>query len=421
MSHQSPSLRSLEPSLVKWLLENQDPSGGWGEHRGGALSAFNTGEAVMALAVADPTDAENIPPAIRKAVTFLLKERDAHPMIPPDAGAWFRIARVHGQEHRTADIIRTALVVGALSRAGEDPKTTESAVNWLIKRQKNEPDDCGWGYQRGGETKILPTCFALLALIAASPMGGRGEAKDAIERGIKHLTEKMRNRDGSLGSGILTAAHTIYGTLVLQAARDRGFSTVAQVEDGAIKWLLKNQDDALAPVEETIEIDPEGMTNYPFMFTMEALLLRVLANSQNDEHRETRLWLDIQRAMHGALDENTGGFYGRRVFSWSTANGLYAIRCSEEKLNEIPGREPEADVPNGGRQVGYSIMGFAFVLVLAVVYLTNAGRFGTLQAAFFGGLVLACLVAYRAIGELTFKELVSLMVSPLQGKREKSE
>jgi hypothetical protein len=421
MAHQSPSLRTLEPSLVGWLLDNQDLSGGWAEHKGGGLSTFNTAEAVMALAVADRVDpGENIQPAIRKAVGFLLKERDSNPMIPPDAGAWYRTARVHGQEHRAADIIRTAIIVGALSRAGEDMTVMASAIDWLIKRQQNTDDDSGWGYQRGEQSKILPTCFTLLALITASPTDGKGEAKNSIERGLKHLTEKLRNKDGSFGSRPLAAAHTIYACLVLQAARDRGFSTVAQIENNAITWLLKNQDDALAPVEELIEIDPKGVTNYPFMFTMEALLLRVLANSQNDTHRKTKLWLDIQRSMHGALDESTGGFYGRRVFSWSTANGLYAIRCSDAKLADIPGREPELE-PRGGIKVGHAIMGLALVLVVVAVYLTNVGKFATLQAIFFGGLVLACLVAYGAIGELTFKELVSSLVSPLKGKGEKSK
>jgi prenyltransferase beta subunit len=411
MGNQSPTLRSLEPNLVGCLLESQDASGGWGEHKGGALSSFNTAEAVMALAVADRLDVENIQPAIRKAVAFLFKERDRRPLIPPDTGAWYRTARVHGEEHRAADIIRTAMVVGATCKAGEDLKCVESAVEWLIERQNNTGTDAGWGYRRGSETKILPTCFALLALIAASPVSGKSAARDAVERGLKHVVEKLRNKDGSFGSGPLTAAHTIYVCLVLQAARDRGFSTVAHVENAAIRWLLRNQDDALAPVEEMIEIDADAVTNYPFMFTMEALLLRVLANSQDDGHRRTRLWLDIQRSIHGAFDEYTGGFYGRRVFSWSTANGLYAIRCSEEKLGSIPGREPEADQPKGGIKVGHAIMGFALILAMFALYLTNAGKFGTLQAVFFFALVLACLVAYGSIGELTFKELISSWVS----------
>ncbi|HTT19047.1 MAG TPA: hypothetical protein VMG82_08880 [Candidatus Sulfotelmatobacter sp.] len=348
----------------------------------------------------------------------MLKERDSHPLLQPDSAAWYRTARVHGEEHRAADIIRTAIITGALSKAGEDQRTLASAVDWIVKRQN---PDFGWGYQRGTETKILPTSFALLALISVSHPHDKSSASESVEKGLQHLSQKLRNKEGSFGTGLLTAAHTIYATLVLQAARKREFSTVSQCENGAIKWLLKNQDEALAPVEEFIEIDAEGATNYLFMFSMEALLLRVLANSQDDAHRRTRLWLDTQRSMHGALDENTGGFYGRRVFSWSTANGLYAIRCSEEKLDAIPRREPEEDVPGGGVKVGYAIMMFALVLVVVTVYLTNAGKFGTLQAGFFGGLVLACLVAYRAIGELTFKELVSSLVSPLKKETGKTE
>ncbi len=423
MPHENHSLHDLEPSLVQWLLDNQDASGGWGEHKGGALSTFNTGEAVMALAVADRTDRQDIQPAIRKAAEFLLKERDSRPLIPPDRGAWYRTAHGHGgEEHKAADIVRTAMIVGALSKAGEDPRTISSSVEWIVSRQNQSDTDCGWGYQRGATSKVLPTCFALLALISCATAEDKSPVTECIERGLKHLTQKMHNKDGSFGTGLLTAAHTIYATLVLQAARNRGFSTVAQVEHKAINWLLENQDDALAPIEEMIEIDCDEVTNYPFMFTMEALLLRVLANSQEEAHRETRLWLDVQRSMHGALDENTGGFYGRRVFSWSTANGLYAIRCSEEKLAAIPGREPEIDVRrSGGLKIGYAIMLFGLILVVVAVYLTNAGNFGTLQAVFFGGLMLACLVAYGAIGERTFSELISSLLSPLKGESKKNE
>jgi hypothetical protein len=419
MAHQTPGLESLEPRLVKWLLENQDLSGGWGEHKGGTLSTFNTAEAVMALSVAAPVDSvAEVQQAIRKAVKFLLKERDNKPLVPPDAAAWFRTAKQHGDEHRAADIVRTALIVGAFSNAGEDRTVIASAVDWLLKRQNNLDNDSGWGYQRGSPSKTLPTCFTLLALIAATPANDKSGARESIERGMKHLTEKCRKRDGSFGTGLLTACHTIYCCLVMQAARNRGFSTIAEAENQAIDWLLRNQDDALSPIEEVIEIDPDGVTNYPFMFTMEALLLRVLANSQDEDNRRTRLWLDIQRSMQGAFDENTGGLYGRRVFSWSTANGLYAIKASEDKLAAIPGRQPEV---KGGVRVGHAILFLVLVLVGACVYLTSVGKFATLQAVFFGGLVLACLVAYGSIGELTFKELVTSLLSPFQAKAKEGE
>jgi hypothetical protein len=396
----------MEPKLVELLLKTQDNSGGWAEHPGGGLSPFNTAEVVMALSVADRVKAgAALQQAINKALEFLIRERDRDPIVFPDAGAWYRKGGPHGKEHKAPDIIRTALVIGAFSKAGEnfDSPALASATDWLVARQNQ---DSGWGYQRDKESKVLPTCFALLSLISASPGADNSPWKTPIENGLQYLTEKVRNPDGSFGTGILTAAHTIYSCLVLQAARSCGFRTVASAEANAIKWLLNNQDAALSPVEEKIEIDPTGGASYQFMFTMESLLLRVLANSQDDRDRQKQLWLDVQRSMHGAFDENTGGFYGRRVFSWSTANGLYAIKLSENNLKEIPPRPAEAD-DRGGFKVGNAMLGLAFILIGATVYLTVVGKFTALQASFFWGLVLACLVAYKVIGEKTFGQLAS--------------
>jgi Squalene-hopene cyclase C-terminal domain len=406
MAEPNPTLQSLESKLVEVLLNTQDHSGGWAEHPGGGLSPFNTAEVVMALSVADRVKAgAALQQSINKALDFLIGERDHDPMVFPDAGAWYRKGGPHGNQHKAPDIIRTALIIGAFSRAGESFERPElaTALNWLVERQNK---DSGWGYQRNKESRALPTCFALQSLIAASPSADKSPWKTQIENGLQYLTNKVHNPDGSFGNGILQAAHTIYSCLVLQAARSCGFRTVASAETDAIKWLLNNQDAALAPVEEKIEIDSTGAADYQFMFTMEALLLRVLANSQDEKDRQKQLWWDVQRSMHGAFDENTGGFYGRRVFSWSTANGLYAIKLSENNLKEIPPRPAEAE-DSGRFKVGNLILIFALILVVATVYLTVVGKFTALQASFFWGLVLACLVAYQAIGEKTFGQLAS--------------
>lgn len=406
MVQQNPSLQSFESRLCDRLLKTQDVSGGWAEHPGGTPSPFNTAEAVLALSVARSNNVGDVQQHIRKAVEFLLKARDSQPLPPPDSGAWHRKGGAHGHQRLVPDVIRTSIVIGALINAGEpvDKPTVASAIEWLLNQQNATNDDTGWAFQRGLKAEVLPTCFALLALIAASLSTESKPWKDAIENGLKHLTEKFRNaKDGSFGSGILTAAHTIYACLVLQAARVGGFRINASAENEAIQWLLNNQDDALSPVEETIQIDPTDAANYPFMFTMEALLLRVLGNSQNASHRQTSLWLEVQRSVRANFDENTGGFYGQRVFSWSTANGLYAIKASENNLTVIPPRPPEDP---SGFKVGNAILVFSLVLVGVVTYLSVLGRFTLVHANLFWFLVVACLLAYGKIKDKTFRQLV---------------
>jgi hypothetical protein len=409
MAHHSPTLRSFESKLVRRLLATQDASGGWGEHPGAILSPFNTAEAVLALSAASPVDGAAVQQSIRKALVYIYAQHECEPLPPPDSGSWWRASQVNGEEHKVADIIRTSMVIGALINTGEgsEKPILAAAIAWLVGRQNATNGDTGWGFQRGMESKVLPTCFALLALMAASIANPTNPWKNSIELGLKRLTDVFRKADGSFDAGILAAAHTIYACLVLKAARVGGYSIVASAEKDAIRWLLNNQDDALSPVEEKIEIDPIAAADYSFTFMMEALLLRVLGNSQDAGDRETQLWLNAQRAMRDAYDDTTGGFYGRRVFSWSTANGLYAVRSSEHSLQPIPPRPAEDP---GGIKVGNIILFLALVLIGAVVYLAAVDKFTILLAIFFGGLVLGCLLAYGKIGERTFTQLVSQLI-----------
>jgi prenyltransferase beta subunit len=398
----NPSLKSYSARLSRRLLDTQDPTGGWAEHPGGRLSAFNTAEAVLALSAAGvaPGDA-----AIQKAKAFLLGSKTQPD--DPDSGAW---ARVDSGNRPVADILRTAMVISALISAGtgvDEPKV-RVAIDWLVKRQNHNNDDLGWGYQRNKASEVLPTCFALLCLIGASAEAERNRWKDHIQKGLRTLCAKFRKPNGSFDDGRLAAAHTIYACLTLQAARRVGFAINASDEREAIKWLLRSQDDALSPIEETIPIDPTGAADYPFMFSMYSLLLRALANSENARDRETMLWIDVQRSMSRNFDEETGGFYGQRVFSWSTANGLYSIERSKEYLLPIPKRPVE---DTSALTVGHLILVVTLVLVGAVVYLSAEGKFAVLQASIFGFLVLACLLAYGKIGEKSFKQLASPLLS----------
>jgi hypothetical protein len=419
MPHASQDLPSLEKKLIQHLLATQDESGGWGEHPGATLSAFNTAEVVLALSAAAPVDGAQVQQSIARAKRYMLAARDRVSLPVPDTGAWHRTVKVVNQERRVPDIIRTSICIGAFVNTGEPSKDgpLAAAVEWLLGRQNKTDADSGWGYQRGDPGSVFPTCFALLALMAASRSTAQDPWKDPIEKGLQTLTDKFLHADGSFGTGLLTAAHTIYACIVLQAARAGSYRIVASAENDAIQWLLKNQDDALSPVEEKITIDPDEAADYSFMFTMEPLLLRALGNAQDGGSRDTKLWVDVQRSMRAAFDDDTGGFYGRRVFSWSTANGLYAVRCSEPHLKNIPPRPAESP---SSIKVGTIIVILVALFGAGVVYLAHEGHFTTLVASVLIVFMLAVLLAFGQIREATFKDLLLKLV-PIANKNGKDD
>ena len=376
-----PSLSSIEPRSREWLLTNQDPGGGWSEHPGGRLSALNTAEVVLAL-TGSGIQAGNA--HIRKAVAFLYAERPE--VVAPDSGCWTRSVAVGpGRARDIPDLARTCFVIRALVSGGEDPHTSgvRSGIEWLARRQNG---DHGWGYQRGEASAILPTCFALIALIRTADSTANNAWRDAIGWGLEYLTTACRNKSGSSGSGHLEAAHTVHLVLVLQAARESGFSVHPTAENDALAWLLRWPDKAMSTVEEVIAIDPQGQGNYGFLFAMDALLVLALGRSLVPDHRKTRLWSDVQRSLYGRWDEGSGGLFGQRVTSWSTAAGLTAIALTARELTHIPALPSEDP---SGLKVGGFILFFAVVLVGALLYLSVEG-FTILQASFLGFLMLAC-------------------------------
>jgi Prenyltransferase and squalene oxidase repeat len=404
MAQSTIDIKTLQNSLRECLLGMQDSSGGWGEHTGSRLSVFNTAEVVIALVESGSAVGEE---PVQRALAFILQEKVD--MIPPDKGTWPRTVG----PRKLPDIIRTSMVVSALVMAGTNMPEARLSIDWLIGRQKK--DDGGWGYKRGDKSEILPTCFVLLTLLRTSGAAGENQYRTAIDSGLTYLNTKCRNRNGSFGAGSLIAAHTIYSCLAFQSARICGFNVPPATEGEAIDWLLDKPDMAVAPVDEEIAIDPQGKEgNYAYTFSMEQLLLRMLSQSTVESHRQTELWLRIQRSLNGKLDDSTGGLFGQRVFSWSTAAGLQAIAVGEKYLSPIPpsrGEDPD------GIKVGPAILLLETLLVAAIVYLASSEHFSVLLASIFGFFVLAFLLAYGKIGERTFRQLTSELIGRSKSKK----
>jgi len=307
-------------------------------------------------------------------------------------------------------MVRTSFAIRTLIKAGigvnEEP--VENAVDWLIAIRN---EDKGWGSRRGSPSALIPTCLALIALLEAY-RARMNRCKQPITDGLAFLVGKYHKAEGSFGDpGPLKAVHTIYATLVLQAARGCELSPYLEKEKGAIGWLLEHPDEARKLVEERIKIDPSGRFDYGFLFMTDSLLIKVLTGSAYKEHRNSALARNAIISLRDKMDES-GGFFGYRVFSWSTAKVLSALSIASSRYHEFPKRRPEYS----GLKAGNFLLAFAVLLSIAVVYLAINKSFNMLHAVLFIFLMIASLLGYGKIGEKTFKELVQSVLNILRKK-----
>lgn len=412
-------LREVMERAGQWLLRNQDPSGGWAERPGKIPSALNTAESIIALIDAGLAKAGDKP--IQEAMGFLLKHKRCE--AGPDHGAWPREYQAEGGSpvRMIPDILRTAFAIEALIKAGRavDAEPVKESVQWLIASQNTGDIDHGWGYRRNVASSITATCYALLALLEAH-RAGAAQCKQPIERGLAYLVDRCHNDDGSFGTqGPLLAVHTVCAALVLQAARRQELGSVRSVncEKAALEWLRRNPDSANRLVEEQIQIDaqPGGAGNYGFLFMTDSLVLRALMGSDHVEHHHSEQATTALLTLKDRWDNSGGGFYGPRVFSWSTAKALSALTAT--RVQEFPERKPEREP---GFTVGQIVMvAFTLLLLGSVLYLTILKSFELLHAVFFSVLILALLLVSRFIGEKTFAELFNGLVGALGGKKKK--
>ena len=184
--------RQAIAGCIRWLASVQGRDGGWSRDGGSrtAASARLTGEVLAGLAAAGQPG--SVP--IRRAAVCLLRLQLPDGSWPDDEGGGLRgLVPPAGTAADRLD--PTCAVVTALVSAGVQPAKNQlrRAVAWLADTQNA---DGGWGSaapsQRPGGSDPLLTARALLALLAA----GRGDAADAIGRGVSWLT-RVQLEDGS--------------------------------------------------------------------------------------------------------------------------------------------------------------------------------------------------------------------------------
>jgi hypothetical protein len=404
-----PTVKSIIETSTRWLFNEQDKSGGWAERHGTTANVLNTAEVIIALldgGLINEAKVEAGDSRIQKAVSFIEEKQTTG---DENAGAWQREVTVDGAPRKLPDPFRSSFALQALIKAGRprDSEPVTKGMAWLLSIRNA---DNSWGYRKGSQSELLPTCCALLALLkACEPNSDKDKdpLKNAIEGGLKSLVENYQaisgsfNRSGDYFEGL----HTVYAVLVLQGARHSGFGKYIREEKNALDWLLQHQDKASRAVEEIIKIDPirddkgYGKGDYGFFCNTDLPLLKVLSNS--GEYSDSKLARNTMINIGNRRDES-GGFFGHRVFTWSTAHAICGLNAAESKFPQIPVSTPEYV----GIKVGTPILVFAIIVFAGTVYMSVMGSFKEIQAVVSVFLMLALLLANGFIGEKTFTELV---------------
>jgi prenyltransferase beta subunit len=393
----------------QWLLAAQRPSGGWGQYPDSAPSVLNTAEAMIALIEVRAAEAGST--TIQRGKQFLLARQQ------PD-GAWCHDAAGDQPEQRLSapDVLRTALVIQALKKAGcgSDDASVIAAIAWLLQAQ--DEADGGWAYSPTGQAStVLPTCAALTALLGAEGT----DCASCIERGLAFLASAA-NDDGSFGADThLRGAATINAVLTLQRARTVGYPVVADRETQGLDWLLAHQDAALRAVEEEVAPDPtEPLLDYPFLHLTETGLIAALGSATDPRYAQSALFGKALRRIGDARDETSGGFFGPRVFSWSTARSITALWQAKDHRAEIPPRPAEtASSPSRGTLV---VVAFAVLVAAAVVVLSILGAWSLGVGLVLVTLVVLAMIAYRILEPEQASSLLGALSSAVRPGRDGS-
>ncbi|HEX6781064.1 MAG TPA: prenyltransferase/squalene oxidase repeat-containing protein [Solirubrobacterales bacterium] len=393
-----PSDANIESAIEragKWLLRNQDPErGGWAERKGDSPSALNTAEVLLAL-ISVRDKVRRAGGKIRAGAEFLVQQQTTE---GPNAGAWERY--VNGQPV-CPDILRTSLAVEALTCISEAAPLdgVYLGTRWLMEARNS---DGGWGMRPGAESDVLMTCFAtsaLLTVVEADAEDCEGVIRDALA----FLVAAQRPSGSFDPEGSSCGIRTAYSALCLQRAERCSLSVHAKAREDAVTWLEENPTAAIKEIELTIEIDPDRTrphADYAFVFMTEAVVVRLLSESPDEQVRQGRLVREALEAMFRSMDPD-GGFFGQRVFSWSTARATYALGAARDSFDRFP-EAPRLPAP---QQVGRELLLFGVLSLVAVFVLSALGVFGPLQAVVVTFLVLALLLAYGRLSEAGFVEV----------------
>ncbi|MCP4303962.1 MAG: terpene cyclase/mutase family protein [bacterium] len=396
-------MEGVTQAATNWLSALQRSDGGWPNHAGSkTASVMNTAECILALYAAgiDPGN-----PRITRGVRYLVNQQLG---TGPEAGGWAHAITEVDDVRCVPDVVRTSFAVRCLAKvAPAEKRSIGRGVEWLVGRQTK---DGGWapGPRRHSET--LPTCFALLALLDVHENADdsvKGDLQEPIERGLQHLQIDRRGNHRYFGPEQGPAAiNTIISLLVIAAARRNNFGIDENVESTAVAWLVENQAQAIRPVEVEFEIDcdaPGQPGNYRYLFMTESLLVRLFVESRSRHPRLDELARIAMMRIGENREGNSGAFYGKRVFSWSTAKVLMALCAAKGQFESFPEQTPKRQPNSRLIQVGLlALFALAIFLVLAIEF---AGGVTPVAGGLIVALALLAVLVGGYIGEETLQKL----------------
>jgi hypothetical protein len=181
-------VRRFARFVVQYLIDQQNPNGGWVASNASPKAPDVTAAVLEAIASCAQDRSPRITRAIAQAVRFLRSEQRAD-------GSWDSatgVRYIHG----------TSLAVRGLLAAGveRDDDAVAAGANWLLAHQHSSG---GWGelactalHERGdefiaGQATASQTAWAVLALVAA----GRSST-EAVRHGVHFLVETQDDGGG---------------------------------------------------------------------------------------------------------------------------------------------------------------------------------------------------------------------------------
>lgn len=389
------STDSVVLSQARFLQKIQNDDGGWGIEAGYPSSPTNTAEALTGLHAAAAAVAAQVE---AKAVAFLLQQQNP-------AGGWG--SRSRSAPAALSRTLPTAWALRALSRCTATAPVNaalEAAWGCLLAQQQSSG---AWVETAGAVESVTATCHALHALLAGRWTLAAPTRQESIDRGLTWLGEVQREgRIGFTARDRPRLPATVYTAFVAGRAAREGFSHhLGRVADN----VRRTAHQARPSLFET-EVERAELGTFPSQHehcTVPVLVATLLAFGEEPRVLwpfMRQLWR-LQTLGRGVSSEPEG-----RCTTWATAQWLLAMSELARAAAQQPAlagdyarmsAEERALVLKGGGVKGLALAG-------AVAALEDKGQRFDLYAGTSAGAIGALLLAAGCSGEELVAELRKL-------------
>jgi hypothetical protein len=416
-------LRECIGTSANWLAEIQSTAdGGWGQTKGDSSNSLNTAEAILGLLESEGREPGD--KTIQDGVHYLINNQmiSSGDLYSPGLGYWSRDLTKDHINIALPDVVRTALAVRAIARAGK-PVTDRAVVaglQWLLSIQNA---DGGWGYSEREESRLFPTCMVMKTLLRLLPIGQevlalypQSQQEKCLRDGLGYIRTK-KNEDGSFGdSPMLLVPHTIHVIDLIHGSEASGWDSFPKIYHDllkpAVRWVEDNRRDVLRWSTETVLLDGKkvGPIEYVFSHINPSLYLRYVfpivleITGGNRFDPQTALAHEALQVTLDNLEPSPGarGFCAKRPVSWATAQTIAALARATKSYSDFPER-PNPSTKFNDRH--YVLLFLVFLSFLTFI-LSLTDRLSGPLLSFFQFVILATLLIYGALSEKTLVSII---------------